>query len=231
MNNGNIRQKFNVFCCLIAISVYIIFELRDIKDLIKSLKLNYYNYPFPIFENCILYQSIFVIFKELFILLFGFSLLILCFYILLKQDNSDSLSSNTLIYFFYIIFGPFLLGIITYCLIHNKKFLYNCINDDINKKQINIKSFDILFYIIFVSVITFVIGSFFMLFIFFNDSIEYKITGHYFVGNFFWKLYLIRINENNNIPENNDRYNNNAEIENRRENALNHFNDIDEFLI
>ena len=234
MNNGsgNIRQKFNAFCCSIAIVIFLIFEIRDINDLIKSLKLNYYNFPLPIFENCILYQSIFDILKELFLLLFGFSLLIFCLYILLKEEDADSLLPNTFLYFFYVIFGPFLLGIISYCLIHNKKFLYNCIDNDINKKQINIKIFDILFYIIFVSVITFIIGSVFMIFIYFSDSIDYKITGNYFVGCFFWKLYLMDNNENNNIPENNNQLNNNnVAIENREESSSSHFAEVDEFLL
>ena len=194
-DNNNQRRAIILKICIIIFSCIEIVIFVKIYRFIKAIQITYKNCPPSIFENCILYPNIFELIDSIFILIMNFDIIMIFFIPLIDSSEIFILSIDTLLYSNYLIFGPFLIGVVIFILGNINKFLYRCVGPDGIDKTVNIKLTIDLFLYLCISTITFSVGSLHYCYCFFDKSIKFDLIGNYFVGKFFW-LHSFNDNEN-----------------------------------
>ena len=207
-DNNNERHKIIVKICIIIFSSIELVIITKIYRFTEAIQNTYKNYPHPIFENCILYPNIFELIDSIFILIINFDIIMIFFVPLIDSSEIFNLSIDTLLYFNYLIFGPFLIGVIVFILGNTNKFLYKCVKLDETNKKVNTKLTVDLFLYLCISTITFSVGSLHYCAKFFNKSIRFDLIGNYFVGKFFWLHSLIENEDDRNLRNERNRIQN-----------------------
>ena len=165
------------------------FDIYRFFQIINLLKRQYFLLSHEIFENCILYQNICDLFILFFTLFIGISILLYCFGLLISENVFD-LSLQSYLHFNYIFFGPYMTMGIILSFRYSDKLIYRCNNFNPDSKVIN---FRFLFYVMLLltlnMTITFVASMYYAT-IYFESSVQNKITGNYFIGKFFWNRAL-----------------------------------------
>ena len=165
------------------------FDVYRFFQIINSLKRQYFLLSHEIFENCMLYQSICDLFILFFTFFIGISIFIYCFGITISENVFDK-SLQSYLYFNYIIFGPYMTMGIILSFKYSDKLVYRCNNYNPVSKVINYR---FLFYVMLLLTLTVTItfvASMYYATVYFESSVQNKITGNYFIGKFFWNRAL-----------------------------------------
>jgi hypothetical protein len=205
MNNNNSNNRNNnesnkkIVVIISIVVLYISFyDLYQFFQNINVIKKAYISFPSNVFEECYLYPNLFNSFIQILTSLLGLDLILLLFLPLLSTalDLEAFLEKymDTILYFNYLVFGPFCFGSLALSIKRINKLMYLCINFNPENKVFNYRLL-ILFLINFVLSITmYFIGSFYFESKYFSNSIKIKRSGNNILGYFFWKLAFERSN-------------------------------------
>ena len=166
-----------------------IFDTFHFFKIINSLKRQYTLLSHEVFENCMLYQNICDLFILFFTFLIGISIIIYCFGLIVSENVFD-ISLQSYLYFNYIFFGPYMTMGIILSFKYSDKLIYRCSSINPISKVINYR---FLFYVMLLLTLTVTItfvASMYYATLYFENSVENKITGNYFVGKLFWNRAL-----------------------------------------
>ena len=192
-NRNNNGQNKKIVVIISIVVLYISFyDLYQFFQNINAITKAYFSIPSNVFEKCYLYPNLFNSFIQILTSLLGLDLIILLFLPLLSTalDLEAFLEKymDSILYFNYLVFGPFCFGSLAISIKHVDKLMYLCINFNPDNKIFNYRLL-ILFIINFVLSITmYFIGSFYFESKYFSNSIKIKKSGNNILGYFFWKL-------------------------------------------
>ena len=231
-NNQNIRRnnqnnrgnKIIVSVILLIATLILSYNVYNLFYIVNLIKKAYITLPPIVFEECFLYQRFSDLFIEFLSFFLGIDLILLTFIPFIEYNfNLDDFIikyAESFIYFNYLVFGPFSLFSIIMSLSYKHKIMYICLNFNPQNKIIDYRLSLILLFIITISLVISFLGSFYFEHNYFSNSIKYKSSGNYIIGNLFWAYALshsrhfrnvlnqnnlneeILNNENNNQDEN-----------------------------
>ena len=228
-NNNESNKKIVVIISLVVLYISF-YDFYQFFQNINVIKKAYLSLPSNVFKQCYFYPNLFNSFIQILTSLLGLDLIFLLFLPLLSTalDLEAFLDKymDSILYFNYLVFGPFCFCILALSIKHIDKLMYLCINLNPENKIFNYRLL-IVFLINFVLSITmYFIGSFYFDGKFFSNSIKIKRSGNNLLGYFFWKLAFERsklleeTRKINNIYLG-DEYNNNNNINNGKINLDN----------
>ena len=198
-NNRNNESNKKIVVIISIVVLYISFyDLYQFFQNINAITKAYFSIPSNVFEKCYLYPNLFNSFIQILTSLLGLDLIFLLFLPLLSTalDLEAFLEKymDSILFFNYLVFGPFCFGSLVISIKHVDKLMYLCINFNPENKIFNYRLL-ILFIINFILSITmYFIGSFYFESKHFSNSIKIKRSGNNILGYFFWKLAFERSN-------------------------------------
>ena len=194
-NNNNTGSKIIlgiISFVTIIISFSNIYNFIHIVNLIKKA---YNQLPFEVFEECFLYQKFSDLFIEFLSIFLGIDLIFLIVLPFVEYNFDIEafifIFGKSFVYMNYLVFGPFLIGCFLLSLKYSNKIMYICVNYDPQRK---ILDYRLLFVFLFSMTIAFLLtffGTYFFEIEFFQNSIIFKSSGNYIIGNIFWS-YAVR---------------------------------------
>ena len=176
---------------IIIVSIAITsFDIYSFFHIINTIKKAHIIFPREVFEECYLYPRFCELFIEFLSFFLGVDLILLSTFPFFDTNfNLEIIFSKFSQIFFYLnyfIFGPFLMGLLFVSIKYSDKLAYVCINFNPNNKIVNYRLSFIFLFSITLSFVTFFFGSFYFENNFFSNSIKYKKSGNYLIGNIFW---------------------------------------------
>ena len=190
--NNNLNN-ICVKCGFAAVMIFLVFNIYQIYNSIWSIKKQYQEMDINIFRKIYLYKGFFDIYKEFHFLIISLDIIILIITSFEWNYRIGLLIENctdTFIFFNYLFFGPFLLGVVILCMKYGNEITF--IYEIKTQKTIALdyENIFIIFMYIFVSFSISIIGPLFYTFNFFENSIKFKRYGNYILGRIFWYIAL-----------------------------------------
>ena len=220
-NQNNINHCSNKFLisALIFVLLCIFIDISQTCHSINLIKDKYHKMDLQLFKKIVLYKGLFDIYKEFHILILFLDLIFLIFLSMELNNLYQSFFKKlkfAFLYFNYLFFGPFLLGVVSLCMKYGNELTF--IYDPKEKANVALHhgNIFIIFIYIFISFTVAIIAPIFYSYKYFDDSIKFKRNGNFLLGKIFWYFalkYFDGFNHINNIG--NEGINNNAqEIQN-----------------
>ena len=219
-NNQNNRGNKIIVSIIILIATLILsYNVYNLFYIVNLIKKAYITLPPIVFEECFLYQRFSDFFIEFLSFFLGIDLILLTLIPFIEYNfNLDDFIikyAESFVYFNYLVFGPFSLLCIIMSLKYRHKIMYICLNFNPENKIIDYRLSLILLFIVTISLVISFFGSFYFEHNYFSNSIKYKASGNYIIGNLFWSYALRHSHHFRNVLNQN---NLNEEILNNEDN-------------
>jgi len=191
-NNNNEPNKKIVVIISIVVLYISFYDLYQFFQNINIIKKAYSTLPSNVFEQCYFYPNLFNSFIQILTSLLGLDLILLLFLPLLSTalDLEAFLDKymDSILYFNYLVFGPFCLGSLFLGIKHINRLVYSCINFNPENKVFNYRLLILLLINFILSITMYFIGSFYFENKYFSNSIKIKRSGNNILGYFFWEI-------------------------------------------